>query len=229
MSFGAPGLIGCMLMLPVSRIHSRSCGSITTLCTERKHSVWLFMFRRFVSRFGYGSTWPLRTSPTVYSTGSPQRGMQTKMRPGFETHTPVGIGPRNSATVSMLPVLRTLESCERASCASLRFGPACALGVSLLSIEQPAAQRVSASARLATMYTNCRRMRTLLVDHLPRRPAPLLERDAAEAERPFDEPPDRLPPDRLPPDRLPFDRPPDWLREMSLLKLLGCPPLVVSW
>ena len=36
--FGPPGLVGPKLMLPVSRIQSRSCGSITTLCTETSES-----------------------------------------------------------------------------------------------------------------------------------------------------------------------------------------------
>jgi hypothetical protein len=58
---------------------------------------------------GNGTGRPSRTSVTVAGTSSPHFGKLTKMRPPWETVTPVGMGPSKVATVSSVPTGSSLK------------------------------------------------------------------------------------------------------------------------
>src|SRR5687767_13123537 len=124
-SLGPPGTAPFISGLPVSSTQSRSLGSTTTLCTETKALAAGLSApgsgQRLISASGYASTRPFFTSPTVTSTGSPQRGKFTNTRPACETVTPVGIAVSKSATTSSCPTGRAAGSLygSRAASAAL--------------------------------------------------------------------------------------------------------------
>ena len=93
--------------------HSRSSASTTTLCTETNEAAAASGWSLLTDRFGYGTIWSPFTSATMYSTGSPQRGKLTKIRPLLLTVTPVGIGPVNKATGSSWPTCGSCRSAVR--------------------------------------------------------------------------------------------------------------------
>jgi hypothetical protein len=105
------------------------------------------------------------------------------MRPFLETHTPVGMGPRNNATVPMLPVVGMFVSRARASCASFRLGPAWRAACPASSSEQPEQIKVARMALTMHKAWLVRMIEILVIARGGR--APDLERRAVEALRPW--------------------------------------------
>ncbi|MEU0217253.1 STAS domain-containing protein [Streptomyces sp. NPDC006265] len=98
--FGPPQEDPANSGFPVSRIHSRSAGSTTTLCTDWKCPARSEASSRFTSALGYATGFPCRRSATVNGTSSSQRGKLTKLRPWRETVTPVDVEPQKRATTA---------------------------------------------------------------------------------------------------------------------------------
>src|SRR4051794_37837874 len=127
-SLGPPRWTGWNWTLPVSRIHSRSSGSTTTLCTETSVPARSFGLVRLIVWSGYATGCPSRSSATVKVTSSPHFGKFTKIRPRCDTVTPVGMGPVNWATDSSAPTGSSTGSscgCTRAAsdCADILCSP----------------------------------------------------------------------------------------------------------
>ena len=93
-SFGPSLTIAPIAGAAGSTTQSRSCASATTLCTQTKWSFavtssFLALRHAFQVSSGKGTTWPSFNSATETAESSVHRGKLTKMRPSFETVTPV--------------------------------------------------------------------------------------------------------------------------------------------